>query len=30
MEGEYPEDEDADSMHLGDVNPMDEEDGTER
>ena len=29
MSGGHPEDSDADSFHLGDVNPMDEQDGTE-
>jgi hypothetical protein len=30
MDGQYPEDEDPDSMSLGDVHPLDEEDGAER
>lgn len=30
MEDEYPEDADPDSNHLGDMDPADEQDGTER
>lgn len=30
MDGQYPEDDDPDSMALGDVHPLDEEDGAER
>jgi hypothetical protein len=29
MDGSYPEDEDSDADHLGDVIPSDEDDGTE-